>query len=92
MICVSRKNTRIHWYIFIEILLSFIFIDRAGILVSVNESRVDVKASEKLAELHDELRVYNDFSNPSELRNLNIFIARLFFCFFAEDTSAFAHD
>lgn len=57
--------------------------------VSVNENPADVKAAEKLAKLHDELRAYNDFSSKSELHDLNIFIARLLFCFFAEDTGIF---
>lgn len=57
--------------------------------VSIGESPADVKAAEKLAKLHDELRAYNDFSSKSELHDLNIFIARLLFCFFAEDTGIF---
>lgn len=57
--------------------------------VSVDENPADVKAAEKLANLHDELRAYNDFSSKSELHDLNIFIARLLFCFFAEDTGIF---
>lgn len=57
--------------------------------VSVDESPADVKTAEKLAKLHDELRAYNDFSSKSELHDLNIFIARLLFCFFAEDTGIF---
>lgn len=57
--------------------------------VSVDENPADVKAAEKLAKLHDELRAYNDFSSKSELHDLNIFIARLLFCFFAEDTGIF---
>lgn len=48
-----------------------------------------MKAAEKLAKLHDELRAYNEFSSRSELHDLNIFIARLLFCFFAEDTGIF---
>lgn len=56
---------------------------------SVSENPADVKAAEKLAKLHDELRAYNEFSSKSELHDLNIFIARLLFCFFAEDTGIF---
>lgn len=56
---------------------------------NVDESPADVKAAEKLAKLHDELRAYNEFSSRSELHDLNIFIARLLFCFFAEDTGIF---
>ena len=56
---------------------------------SVDESPADVKAAEKLAKLHDEIRAYNEFNSKSELHDLNIFIARLLFCFFAEDTGIF---
>ena len=55
----------------------------------VDENPADVKAAEKLAKLHDELRAYNDFDSDSDLHDLNIFITRLLFCFFAEDTSIF---
>lgn len=54
------------------------------------ESLADIKAAEKLAKLHDELRAYNDFSSDDDLHDLNIFITRLLFCFFAEDTGIFA--
>ena len=56
---------------------------------NIDESPADVKAAEKLVKLHDELRAYNEFSSKSELHDLNIFIARLLFCFFAEDTGIF---
>ena len=56
---------------------------------SVDENPADVKAAEKLAKLHDEIRAYNEFNSKSELHDLNIFIARLLFCFFAEDTGIF---
>lgn len=56
---------------------------------NIDESPADVKAAEMLAKLHDELRAYNEFSSRSELHDLNIFIARLLFCFFAEDTGIF---
>jgi len=55
----------------------------------VEESPADVKAAEKLAKLHDELRAYNDFRSDTDLHDLNIFITRLLFCFFAEDTGIF---
>ena len=55
----------------------------------VEESPADVKAAEKLAKLHDELRSYNEFRSNDDLHDLNIFISRLLFCFFAEDTGIF---
>ena len=55
----------------------------------VEESPADIKAAEKLAKLHDELRSYNEFRSNDDLHDLNIFISRLLFCFFAEDTGIF---
>lgn len=55
----------------------------------VEESPADIKAAEKLAKLHDELRAYNEFNSDNDLHDLNIFITRLLFCFFAEDTGIF---
>lgn len=53
------------------------------------ENPADMKAAEKLAKLHDELRSYNEFRSDDDLHDLNIFISRLLFCFFAEDTGIF---
>ena len=55
----------------------------------IEESPADIKAAEKLAKLHDELRSYNEFRSDDDLHDLNIFISRLLFCFFAEDTGIF---
>lgn len=54
-----------------------------------SESPADIKAAEKLAKLHDEIRAYNEFRSNDDLHDLNIFISRLLFCFFAEDTGIF---
>lgn len=56
----------------------------------VHESPADIKAAEKLAKLHDEIRAYNEFTSDLDLHDLNTFIARLLFCYFAEDTGIFA--
>lgn len=58
-------------------------------LHTVLESEADIRAAEKLAKLHDELRAFNNFETNEDLHDLNIFIARLLFCFFAEDTGIF---
>lgn len=55
----------------------------------VDENPADVKAAEKMAKLHDEIRRYNEFSSSDDLHDLNIFMTRLLFCFFAEDTGIF---
>lgn len=56
------------------------------------ENPADVKAAEKLAKLHDEIRAYNEYKSDDDLHDLNIFITRLLFCFFAEDTGIFAEN
>ncbi len=59
---------------------------------TVAENPADVKAAEKLAKLHDEIRAYNEYNSDDDLHDLNIFITRLLFCFFAEDTGIFAEN
>lgn len=56
------------------------------------ENPADVKAAEKLAKLHDEIRAYNEYNSDDDLHDLNIFITRLLFCFFAEDTGIFTEN
>ena len=56
----------------------------------IEENPADVKAAKKMAKLHDEIRAYNDFSSNDDLHELNLFMTRLLFCYFAEDTGIFA--
>ncbi len=49
----------------------------------------DVKAAEKLAQLYDIIIQENHIETDSERHELNIFLSRLLFCFFAEDTGIF---
>lgn len=67
------------------------FYPLAGVerITYVEESPADIKAAEKLAKLHDEIRAYNEFTSDSDLHDLNTFMARLLFCYFAEDTGIF---
>lgn len=53
------------------------------------ENPADIKAAEKMAKLHDELRRFNEFTSEDDLHDLNVFMTRLLFCFFAEDTAIF---
>lgn len=57
------------------------------------EHPADVKAAEKMAKLFDLIKADNfDESNSGDinaLHDLNIFLTRLLFCFFAEDTGIF---
>lgn len=53
------------------------------------ENPADVKAAEKMAKLYDQINTDNDFKTEDEIHSLNVFLSRLLFCFFAEDTGIF---
>lgn len=71
------------------------FLPWAGMEKAVyqGENPADVKAAEKLAKLFDEIKADNfdedDLNNKDNLHQLNIFLSRLLFCYFAEDTEIF---
>ncbi|MFN4106834.1 MAG: class I SAM-dependent DNA methyltransferase [Acinetobacter johnsonii] len=71
------------------------FLPWAGMEKAVyqGENPADVKAAEKLAKLFDEIKADNfnedDLNNKENLHHLNIFLSRLLFCYFAEDTEIF---
>lgn len=48
----------------------------------------DVKACEKMGKLYDVIRAKNHYEKE-HLHDLNVFLTRLLFCFFAEDTGIF---
>ena len=54
-----------------------------------NENPADVKAAEKMAKLFDEIKKDNPDNSPLFIHGLNVFLSRLLFCFFAEDTNIF---
>jgi hypothetical protein len=54
-----------------------------------NENPADVKAAEKMAKLFDEIKKDNPDDSPEFIHGLNVFLSRLLFCFFAEDTNIF---
>jgi hypothetical protein len=54
-----------------------------------NENPADVKAAEKMAKLFDEIKKDNPNESPEFIHGLNVFLSRLLFCFFAEDTAIF---
>jgi hypothetical protein len=72
------------------------FLPWAGMEKAVyrGENPADVKAAEKMAKLFDLIKGDNfDESNKDDteaLHGLNVFLTRLLFCFFAEDTKIFA--
>lgn len=54
-----------------------------------NENPADVKAAERMANLYDEIKKDNKCYTVEDVHNLNVFLSRLLFCFFAEDTKIF---
>lgn len=54
-----------------------------------SENPADVKAAEKMAKLFDQIRRDNPDNSEEAIHNLNVFMSRLLFCFFAEDTNIF---
>jgi hypothetical protein len=57
-----------------------------------NENPADVKAAERMAKLYDEIKKDNPTKTQEEVHSLNVFLSRLLFCFFAEDTGIFEED
>jgi hypothetical protein len=54
-----------------------------------NENPADVKAAEKMAKLFDLLRDNNPAITKQEIHAQNVFLSRILFCYFAEDTGIF---
>ena len=59
---------------------------------ATNDNEADRNASYKMASLYDLLIEENTqiYNSKASIHNLNIFLSRLLFCFFAEDTEIFA--
>ncbi len=55
----------------------------------IDENPADVKASNKLAKLYDEILKTNPTKTHEEVHALNVFLTRLLFCYFAEDSKIF---
>ena len=58
----------------------------------LSENPADVKAAERMAKLYDEIKKDNTTETPEAVHSLNVFLSRLLFCFFAEDTGIFEPD
>ncbi|WP_324252678.1 type IIL restriction-modification enzyme MmeI [Neisseria brasiliensis] len=56
------------------------------------ENPADTKAAEKMGRLFDQIRLNNALEKPEDIHALNVFLTRLLFCFFAEDTKIFPKD
>jgi len=68
------------------------FLPLAGITTvkEIQESSFDVKATGRLNRLYVQLLTENpDWATPARQHDMNHFMARLIFCFFAEDTDIF---
>lgn len=59
-----------------------------------NDNEADRNAAYKMAQLYDLLITQNPsvYNSKESIHNLNIFLSRLLFCFFAEDTEIFDGD
>ena len=57
--------------------------------VAYSEHPADTKACEKMGRLYDHIQTINHYEDPAEKHTLNVFLTRLLFCFFAEDTGIF---
>ncbi len=58
----------------------------------VDENPADVRASNKLAKLYDEILKTNPTQTHEEVHALNVFLTRLLFCYFAEDSNIFENN
>ena len=59
-----------------------------------HENPADIKAAEKMAKLYDLIRQDNEgaYEDEASLHKLNVFLSRLLFCYFAEDTEIYPHN
>ncbi|NQZ77190.1 MAG: class I SAM-dependent DNA methyltransferase, partial [Ekhidna sp.] len=71
------------------------FLPLAGIstVKQIRENAFDIKATSRLNKLYIELLRHNpDWATSDRRHDMNHFLARLIFCFFAEDTDIFSGD
>lgn len=70
------------------------FLPLAGLEKSsgFEENPADTKAAEKMGRLFDHICRTNHLEKPEDIHALNVFLTRLLFCFFAEDTKIFPKD
>ncbi len=53
------------------------------------EAEADVKSAEIMAKIYDDICRYNNIKDDEQIHNINLFMTRLLFCYFAEDTGLF---
>lgn len=57
-----------------------------------NEAEADVKAAERMGRLCDLIRDKNPVETEEQRHSLNVFLTRLLFCYYAEDTGIFGEN
>lgn len=57
--------------------------------IMFSEHPADIRASEQMGRLFDLIKQRNNSSKPEDIHALNVFLTRLLFCFYAEDTGLF---
>jgi hypothetical protein len=57
-----------------------------------DEHPADIKAAYKLGQLCDVIRRHNTIDTPEKVHAFNVFLTRLLFCFYAEDTGIFTEN
>ncbi|MEX9786712.1 MULTISPECIES: class I SAM-dependent DNA methyltransferase [Providencia] len=72
-----------------EFFLPLAGMERASL---ATESVADARAAEKMAKLFDLLKRENAVESEDQIHAMNVFLSRVLFCFFAEDTGIFAKD
>ena len=55
-----------------------------------DEHPADIKAAYKLGQLCDVIRRHNEIDTPDKVHAFNVFLTRLLFCFYSEDTGIFS--
>lgn len=55
-----------------------------------DEHPADIRAAYKLGQLCDVIRRHNEIDTPARVHAFNVFLTRLLFCFYAEDTDIFS--
>ena len=94
LLCVDTKNDDTLETSFKDLPKHYaFFLPWAGIEKTeyIDENPADVRAARKMAKLFDEIKKDNKNSSISQ-HDLNLFLARLLFCFFAEDTGIFTNN
>ena len=80
---ISFNNLHLHYGFFLPLVGQ----EKA---IFASENIADVKAAVKMGKLFDLIKERNELSKSANIHALNVFLTRLLFCFFAEDTGIFA--